>query len=194
MKRLLLLLGMSIFAFGLVACGTSDDDTSKKDDSNDNATEKTDNNASDDTANEEDDYTDNESGQEDDADTNADKEDDESSDTSSMESKMKELDYKEFDLEVEYANHKEYEAEIEQDHGKIESSLEDELNNVDVEGQEAFDKIYPNVKELDIEKDTEKSEVISQILKAFDLKDNYKEFEVEITFNDGSKLEVEDKQ
>ena len=190
MKRLLLLLGMSIFAFGLVACGTSDDDTSKKDDSNDNATEETDNNASDDTTNEADDNTDNESGQEDDTD----KEDDQSSDQSSMESKMKELDYKEFDLEVEYANHKEYEAEIEQDHGKIESSLEDELNNVDVEGQEAFDKIYPNVKELDIEKDTEKSEVISQILKAFDLKDNYKEFEVEITFNDGSKLEVEDKQ
>ena|SRR5699024_610501 len=192
MKRLLLLLGMSIFAFGLVACGTSDDDTSKQDDSNDNATEETDNNASDDTTNEADDNTDNESGQEDD--TNTDKKDNESSDQSSMESKMKELDYKEFDLEVEYANHKEYEAEIEQDHGKIESSLEDELNNVDVEGQEAFDKIYPNVKELDIEKDTEKSEVISQILKAFDLKDNYKEFEVEITFNDGSKLEVEDKQ
>src|SRR5699024_2668843 len=100
MKRLLLLLGMSIFAFGLVACGTSDDDTSKQDDSNDNATEETDNNASDDTTNEADDNTDNESGQEDD--TDADKKDNESSDQSSMEYKMKELYYKEFEVEITF--------------------------------------------------------------------------------------------
>src|SRR5699024_5077529 len=193
MKRLLLLIGMSIFAVGLVACGTNDEDTSDTDDPNNNATEENDN-ASDDATNDTDDNSDKDADQDENASPDADKEDDQASDKSSMESKMEDLGYKEFELEVEYANHKEYEAEIKQDNGKVEAELEDELNNVDIEGQEAFDKIYPNMKKLDIEKDTKKSEVISQTLKAFDLKDDYEEFEVEITFNDGSKLEVEDKQ
>ncbi|WP_115883932.1 YusW family protein [Jeotgalicoccus halotolerans] len=38
-----------------------------------------------------------------------------------------------------------------------------------------------------------KKEAIEQVLDVFDLDTNYTEIEIEITFNDGTKIEFEDK-
>lgn len=109
-----------------------------------------------------------------------------------MKSKMDELDYDEFELEVDYGPDSEYEVEIEKDNNRIESEVEDELNGEYLEGQDAFDNIYPKVKKLTIDQSTNKEEAIEQVLEAFDLNTDYTEIEIEITFKDGTKIEFED--
>ncbi|MBM7599736.1 hypothetical protein JOC34_002104 [Virgibacillus halotolerans] len=184
MKRILLLASMFIVAITLVACGdtNNNDDTSGDQDTgmenNEDQDNDADENADDNQADNGDTATDNA------ADNN---------DNDDMKQKMDELDYTDFELEVDYGKNKEYEAEIEQDNGKVEADLEDELNGDDVNGQEAFDKIYPNVKKLTIDQNTEKADAIQQTLDAFDLDSDYVKFEVEITFKDGTKVEFEDK-
>lgn len=112
-----------------------------------------------------------------------------------MKSDMDQLSFKEIEVEISYGHDQEYEAEIEQDENEpIKAKIEDELNQNNLKGQEAFDDLYPKVKQLDLTKDSTKEETVSQVLKAFDLQDNYEKFEVEITFNDGSKLDVEDRK
>ena len=59
-------------------------------------------------------------------------------------------------------------------------------------GKVAFDSIYQKVKKLTISKDTNKKDAIDYILKSFDLPADYKNFELEIILNDGTKLEYVD--
>ncbi|GEM_PF-2080778 len=111
-----------------------------------------------------------------------------------MKEKMDKLAYDEFELEVDYGKDKEYEIEIEQDKGIIESTVEDELTNRNLNGQEAFDDIYPKLEKLTITETTSKEEAIEQALDAFGLKDDYVKFDMEITMPDGKKLTFEDKK
>lgn len=106
--------------------------------------------------------------------------------------KMNDIGMTEFELEVEYAEG-EYEAEIEQNSsGTYEAELEDELNNNNLKGDDAFNHIYDLVKNVDVNPDSNQSEVFEEFLNAFDLKDDYEEIEVEITFDDGAELEYEE--
>lgn len=107
---------------------------------------------------------------------------------------MGELDYVEFELEVEYAGDNEYEAELETDSiGTVKAKIEDELNHVEKNGAEAFDELHPLVQKLTISQQTKKDEAISEVLKTFNLPTDYTKFDLEITFNDGTKIEFEDK-
>lgn len=172
MRKTILLTGSLMLIVFLVACGgddnSSDDSTESKkqidkDNQNDENVDKTD---SDDVAKSADD----------------------------MQAQMDKLDYKEIEIEVDYRKDKEYEIEIEQDEGEpIEAKIEDEVNDEFLKGPEAFNKLYPMVKELSISKDTSKDEAIEDVLNTFDLNKDYDKFELEITFNDGEKLEYEDK-
>ncbi|WP_039041475.1 YusW family protein [Sporosarcina sp. ZBG7A] len=116
------------------------------------------------------------------------------SDQGYMKEKMDKLTYDEFELEVDYGKNKEYEIEIEQDNGKVESTVEDELSNSNLHGREAFDEIYPRLEKLDITETTSKEQAIQQALEAFDLKDDYVKFDIEITMPDGQKIQFEDKK
>lgn len=112
-----------------------------------------------------------------------------------MQADMDQLTFKEIDIEISYGKDNEYEAEIDQDEGQpIEVKIEDEVNGVYLKGQDAFDDLYPKVKQLDLTKDSPKEETINQVLKSFGLKDDYNKLEVEIRFNDGSKLDIEDRK
>lgn len=107
---------------------------------------------------------------------------------------MDELDYVEFELEVEYAGDTEYEAELEtKSVGTVIAKIEDELNHVRKDGTEAFDELYPLVQELTITQQTNKDEAIAEVLKTFNLPTDYTKFDLEITFNDGTKIEFEDR-
>ncbi|WOV84204.1 YusW family protein [Sporosarcina jeotgali] len=119
---------------------------------------------------------------------------DSDSDQDYMKEKMDKLTYDEFELEVDYGKDKEYEIEIEQDNGKVEATVEDELSNTDLKGRAAFDEIYPNLEKLDITETTSKEQAIQQTLDAFGLKDDYMKFGIEITMPDGQKIEFEDKK
>lgn len=113
-----------------------------------------------------------------------------------MQKQMDDLDYAEFNLEVEYANQTEYEVEVDtdDDNGLIEAEIKDSINNVKLRGEEAFNELHPKLKELTISQQTAKEEAISETLEIFDLDNAYSKFEVEITFKDGTKIEFEDRK
>ncbi|AXI08072.1 hypothetical protein CV093_03520 [Oceanobacillus sp. 143] len=110
-----------------------------------------------------------------------------------MKSQMEKLDFSEIDLEVTYEEQKEYEAEINYDNsGFIGGEVDDDINNEHLRGKAAFDSIYQKAKNLTISKDTNKRDVIDQVLKSFDLPADYIKFDLEIIFNDGTSLEYVD--
>ena len=114
------------------------------------------------------------------------------SDQDYMKEKMDKLTYDEFELEVDYGKDKEYEIEIEQDNGKVEATVEDELSNNDLKGRAAFDEIYPKLEKLDITETTSKEQAIQQALDAFNLKDDYVKFDIKVKMPDGQKIQFED--
>lgn len=113
-----------------------------------------------------------------------------------MQKMMEQLDFHEFKLEVEYENDKDYTVEIEHhSDGRIDAEVEDELQDVFIKDDvDAFNYLFPLVSKLNVTKDMAKEDLIAHVLDVFELDANYKEFEVEFEFNDGSELEVEDKR
>ena len=96
---------------------------------------------------------------------------------------------------MDYANNEEYEAELEKNsNNSIEAEIADTLNQVKKKGSDAFNELYPLVKQLTITQETSKEEAIQEVMKVFNLPEDYKEFELEIRFKDGTKIEFEDKK
>lgn len=119
---------------------------------------------------------------------------DEAKNQDDMKKLMKNLEFKEIEVEISYGKDKEYEAEIEHhDNGNIEAEVEDEIHNEKISDDvKAFNSVYPKAKKLHIDKNTKKQDAIDQVLKALDLQSNYEKFEVAFTFEDGTKLSFED--
>lgn len=187
MKKWLTLFIVAMFAVVLVACGNDEDSEDEKkanDEANKDSTDSGTNEKSEDKEDKD---------KKKDTDKNKDEET-KVTDNDDMLKKMNELNYTDFELEVSYADDQEYEAEIGQESGKIKADLEDEIKNIDVKGKDAFNKIYPNLKKLDVTKDTKKKDVIKQVLSAFDLEDDYEELEVEFRFKDDTKTSFEDRK
>ncbi|MCM3617157.1 YusW family protein [Sutcliffiella horikoshii] len=102
-------------------------------------------------------------------------------------------DFTKFDLEVEYENNVKYEAEYEAE-GNGEADIEDDLNDVSIKGDEAYAELSPLLEQLNIDSNSDDQDVMSQVLEVFGLQDDYKEFELEITFGDGTKKKYEEKR
>jgi len=94
--------------------------------------------------------------------------------------------YEKFDLDVEYPNHQSYEVEFKKytDTAKVE--IEDEINNKKVLGEQAYNDLSPILERLTIHKSTTNDEVIKQVIKAFNLKTDYKHFKLKVRYNDGT--------
>lgn len=112
-----------------------------------------------------------------------------------MQKKMAEIDYADFGLSVDYASHQEYEAELEKhSNNLVEAEIDDTLTNVKKKGSDAFNELYPLVKQLTITQQTSKADALQEVMKVFNLPSDYKEFELEIRFTDGTKIEFEDRK
>lgn len=192
MKKIMTILATVGIILVLAACGADNaDDLVDQNGTQDEVNSQENNDASsDNAANNAEDNTNNASNAEDNTDTNA--------EGDSMMDQMKAIAIEEIEIEVEYADHKEYEAEIERDSHSddgYEAELEDDLNDEYLKGQDAFDKIYPMVKKLDIDENTSKDDAIKQVLEAFDLPDDYEEIEIEIDLWDfDHEIEFEEKK
>ena len=109
--------------------------------------------------------------------------------------KMDEIDYADFGLSVDYANDDEYEAELEKNsNNSVEAKIDDSINQVKMKGADAFNELYPLVKQLTITQKTSKEDAIQEVIKVFNLPDDYRELELEVRFKDGTKIEFEDKK
>lgn len=67
--------------------------------------------------------------------------------------------------------------------------IEDKLNKHEVHGDEAMKELTPILEKLTFTKDSSEEEVIQEVTKAFNLKDDYQEFDLEVVFEDGTKKE-----
>src|SRR5690625_4159532 len=105
---------------------------------------------------------------------------------------IEEIGLAEIEIKVEYTKDNEYELEIDKSsQGNYEVELDDEINNIKLKGMDAFDTILPNLEKLDITKESSKEDVIAQVIEAFELNDDYEEYDIEVIFSDGTKMEFE---
>lgn len=99
------------------------------------------------------------------------------------------VNFLKFELEVDYAQGQ-YEVDYKNHHGMIQAEIEDERSKTTtkIQGATALKQLEKVLTKLEIEKDTPRQDAISRTLTAFQLADNYKEFELKIHFPDGDKL------
>ncbi|UED79914.1 MULTISPECIES: YusW family protein [unclassified Lysinibacillus] len=95
----------------------------------------------------------------------------------------------EFSLDVDYSATESYEVEYENKKNGIESKIEDDRNNEKIQGDEAYTKLEPLFKQLTFDSTTSNDEVIDQVIKVFNITDDYQSIEVEVEFADGTEKE-----
>ncbi|MCJ7839796.1 YusW family protein [Lederbergia sp. NSJ-179] len=110
--------------------------------------------------------------------------------------RMEELNFTKFDLDVEYGTSQEVEYEYEQksDTGEYKAEIQDTVRNIIYKGVEAFTIFYTQLKDLELHANMEKEATIQEMLNRFDLESDYNKFELQITFKDGSTLNIEDRK
>ena len=67
--------------------------------------------------------------------------------------------------------------------------MKDDRNNERIQGDEAYTKVEPLLKQLTFDSTTPNDEVIEQVIKVFNIKDDYQSIEVEVEFADGTEKE-----
>ncbi|MCK1991070.1 hypothetical protein GW626_12065 [Peribacillus muralis] len=98
--------------------------------------------------------------------------------------------FKDFQLEVDYpGNDNDYEAEYDTMGAQTEASIDDEMNKNEVHGDEAMKQLTPLLEKLTFTKDSTDEEVIQEVTKVFNLKDDYEQLDLEVVFDDGTKKE-----
>jgi hypothetical protein len=95
----------------------------------------------------------------------------------------------EFSLDVDYSATESYEVEYEDKKTGIEAKLQDDRKNEKLQGDEAYTKLEPLFKQLNFDSTTPNDEVIDQVIKVFNIEDNYQSVEVDVEFVDGNEKE-----
>ncbi|WP_162596014.1 YusW family protein [Bacillus sp. CGMCC 1.16541] len=110
---------------------------------------------------------------------------------STMNASNSTMNFTEFDLEVDYKGmNNEFDAEYEKEaNEKIEAKMEDKQNDKKLEGDKAYEELAPKLEQLTFDQNTSDEDVMKEVLKTFDLKEDFQKFELEVTFNDGTKKE-----
>ncbi|MBA9027658.1 YusW family protein [Peribacillus huizhouensis] len=101
--------------------------------------------------------------------------------------------FKEFELNVEYANDKEFSVDFDT-LGDMEASIEDEINGKNIYGDDAMVQLNTKFDQLTFTKDTSDNEVIKEVLQVFNLDEKYQDFELDVHFDDGTKKEYKNKK
>ena len=99
------------------------------------------------------------------------------------------FNFLEFSLDVDYTATESYEIEYENKKNGIEAKIKDERNNEKIQGDEAYTKIEPLLKQLTFDSTTPNDEVIDQVIKVFNITDDFQSIEVEVEFADGTEKE-----
>ncbi|MBO0992270.1 YusW family protein [Bacillus sp. SD088] len=107
---------------------------------------------------------------------------------------MQDLNFTKFELEVKYGPNEEidYEYKLKSDNGDYKAEMKDTVKNVIYKGMEAFAALHTQLKDIELNASMDDEETIQGILDRFDLDSDYSKFELEMSFKDGSKLDIED--
>lgn len=96
--------------------------------------------------------------------------------------------FRNFSLDVEYGLNDSFEVDYEIEKDGVEASIE-ERNNKEIKGNDAYARLEPIFKAFTFTSTSTDQEIISELLKAFNLDESYKEIEVKIHFTDGTERE-----
>lgn len=96
------------------------------------------------------------------------------------------IPFSSFDLDVDYANFKSFEVEYDNEDDGMEAKIEDEPNNRLLRGDEAFSELQSRFEQFKFDQNTPTEEVLNEVIKSFDLKTDYKQIDLEITYKDGT--------
>ena len=109
---------------------------------------------------------------------------------------MQDLNFTEFELEVKYGPNEEIDYEYKQksDDGDYEAEMKDTVKNVIYKGTEAFTALYTQLKDIELDANADNEATIKGILDRFDLDSDYSKFDLDMTFKDDSKLDIEDRK
>lgn len=99
-----------------------------------------------------------------------------------------------FDLDVEYAQDVDFSADYESERNGLEAEINDERTNRRLQGDEAFTELSPILEQLAFRENTSEEEVIAEVLDAFQLDDNFVEFELEVTFANGTRKKYQQRK
>lgn len=100
--------------------------------------------------------------------------------------------FNEFELEIEFSNDEEIEIDFDVTK-EAKASFKNTLQNLDLKDNEAMDKIGELFDNLLLNKDMPDEEVIEKILDFYEV-ENYSKFELEVDFDEGTKLRIKDKK
>lgn len=99
--------------------------------------------------------------------------------------------FTQFDLEIDIDNQDAIDAEYHVSPQKFEAEYENKLNGIKLKDNEAMIELDKFFLDIRITKDTPEQEIIDKILKWFQF-DAYTKFDLEVDFDDGTKLNIED--
>ncbi|WP_155593722.1 YusW family protein [Lysinibacillus cavernae] len=99
------------------------------------------------------------------------------------------FNFLEFSLDVDYSATESYEVEYEDKKSGIEAKLQDDRKNVRLQGDEAYTKLEPLFKQLNFDSTAPNDEVIDQVIKVFNIEEDYQSIEVDVEFVDGNEKE-----
>ena len=99
------------------------------------------------------------------------------------------FDFTHFSLDVDYGGARDFDVEYENEQSGVEASYEDNVNNEQLHGNDAYDRMESVFQSFKFNKDTSEDEVIKEVLNAFNLPEDYQKFDLEIRFADGTEKE-----
>lgn len=99
------------------------------------------------------------------------------------------FDFTHFSLDVDYSEAQDFDVDYENEQSGVEASYEDNVNNEQFYGNDAYDRLESVFQSFKFDKNTSDDEVISEVLNAFNLPEDYQKFDLEVRFADGTEKE-----
>lgn len=101
------------------------------------------------------------------------------------------FEFKKFELEVDYPNQEEaIDVNYEEKKDSTEAEFESIADDVDATSDDAMAKLRPLLEKLELKEVMKDEEILTQIIKAFNIEDNYTKIEADITWDNGEEIKI----
>lgn len=94
-----------------------------------------------------------------------------------------------FSFEAQYSATESIDGDYSNESTGVEASYENDKTGEKLNGDEAFSYFEPMFESFTFDASTAETDVINEVIAAFELDDNYEELEIDVTFDDGTEKE-----
>lgn len=106
-----------------------------------------------------------------------------------------EFEFTKFELEVDYPDQAEaLDVNYEEEKDSTDAEYKSVAENLDVKKDDAMAQLRPLLQGLELKEDMTDEEIIAQVIKTFNIEDNYTSIEVDVTFTNSEAREINVKQ